>query len=230
MKSWRTILLYTLLFLFFLQLLTDFVAAIYAFGLLGTRIPPEIGFVVLLFSPVLLWIFRRPGPRLMTALFLVMMLARLGEPLLPTHGRLILAGLGVASWLMLFPMLLWREAQSPREGLPMSMTAGLLLATLLSAGFRAWGMGEDASLVGWGQMVGVGLALAGGWLWWQEGFAKAPKLEDRPMAPAGGVTGLALGLMAGWTLVYFAFAAPYVMARWTGVDAWWVLGLCWQPG
>ena len=225
MKSWRTVLLYGLLFLFFLQLLTDFVAAIYAFGLLGTSIPPEMGFVVLFFSPVLLLALRRPGPRLMSILFLLIMLARLVEPLLPTYGRMLFAGLGVAFWLMFFPLLLWREAQVSREGLPMSMTAGLLLATLLSAGFRAWGMGEDASLVGWGQMVGVGLAWIGGWLWWKGEFMQMPERAESPIASASGVTGLVLGLMAGWMLVYFAFSAPYVMARWTGVDAWWVLGV-----
>ncbi|GAJ01167.1 unnamed protein product, partial [marine sediment metagenome] len=36
------ILLSSILFTFFLQLLSDFIASIYAFGLLGTSIPVEI--------------------------------------------------------------------------------------------------------------------------------------------------------------------------------------------
>ena len=53
---------------------------------------------------------------------------------------------------------------------------------------------------------------------------KMPERVEGPLGSVRGVTSLVLGVMAGWTLVYFAFAAPYVMARWTGVDAWWVLG------
>lgn len=50
--------------LFFFQLLTDFVAAVYAFGLLGTDIPPEIAAVVVLFAPVVWLVVRRaPGRR-----------------------------------------------------------------------------------------------------------------------------------------------------------------------
>jgi hypothetical protein len=52
--SIREILLFGLVFLFFFQLLNDFILAIYAFGLLGASIPPEITAVLFLFSPILL--------------------------------------------------------------------------------------------------------------------------------------------------------------------------------
>ncbi len=224
MKDARSILLHTILFLFFIQLLTDFVAAIYAFGLLGTSIPPEMGFVLLLFSPLLLLAVRKPGPRLLTALFLIALLARVIEPALPTRGRLILSGLGVAAWLMLFPLLLWRAARRPEEDAPRALTAGLLLATLTSALLRAAGAGVDASLMGWGQIVGWALAAVGVWAWRRAGLGSGLGSELGLEEERGGwVMGLALGVMAGLTLVYFAFAAPYVMARWTGADAWWVL-------
>ena len=59
---------YAVFFLFFFQLLADFVEAIYAFGLLGTNIPPEIVAVLLFFSPLLLLLWRcllytSPSPR-----------------------------------------------------------------------------------------------------------------------------------------------------------------------
>jgi endonuclease/exonuclease/phosphatase family metal-dependent hydrolase len=129
------------------------------------------------------------------------------------------------------------------------MAVGLLLATLTSAMFRAWGSGVDVSTVGWGQAVGVGLALMGGWLWWKgEGARSGLGVglgEGADEAGAGAfwrVALLSLGLMAVFTLIYFAFAAPHVMARWTGIDAlavlgvllvaWsaFALGMAWRPG
>lgn len=46
--------LYGLLFAAFFWLLTRFVEAIYTLGLLGVEIPPEVGSVVLLLSPLVL--------------------------------------------------------------------------------------------------------------------------------------------------------------------------------
>ena len=55
-KELMSILLNGLLFLFFFQLVSDFVEAIYAFGLMGTDIPVEIVFVLFFFSPIILLI------------------------------------------------------------------------------------------------------------------------------------------------------------------------------
>ncbi len=222
MKTIHPLLFYAILFLFFFQLLTDFIGAIYAFGLLGTSIPPELAFVLLLFSPALLFLVRRPGPRLLTALLLIILLARVIEPALGTRGRMMLAGAGVAAWLMFFPLLLWRAARRPEADAPLALTAGLLLATLTSALLRALGAGVDISVMGWGQLLGVGLAAAWAWCWLREsvgGEFESELEEDR----GGWVMGLTLGMMAGLTLIYFTFAAPYVMARWTGADAFLVL-------
>ena len=220
MKTIRPLLFYAILFLFFFQLLTDFIGAIYAFGLLGTSIPPELAFALLLFSPALLLLVRRPGQRLLTVLLLIVLLARVIEPALGTHGRMMLAGAGVAAWLMFFPLLLWRAARRPEEDAPLALTAGLLLATLTSALLRALGAGVDVSVMGWGQLLGVGLAAVGAWCWLRENvgdeFESGSELEENR---GGWVMELALGVMAGLTLIYFAFAAPYVMARWTGADA-----------
>ena len=41
-RGLRDVFVYSILFLFFFQLITDFIAGIYAFGLMGTELPPEI--------------------------------------------------------------------------------------------------------------------------------------------------------------------------------------------
>jgi len=48
------VMLYSLLFLLFFQLISDFVEAIYVFGLLGTDVPVEIISVLFLLSPLVL--------------------------------------------------------------------------------------------------------------------------------------------------------------------------------
>ncbi|HHB90294.1 MAG TPA: hypothetical protein ENK60_03180 [Anaerolineae bacterium] len=221
MKTWRAIFLHAILFLFFFQLITEFVAAIYAFGLLGTGIPPEMGFVLLFFSPLFLLLVRQPRPRLLLALLFIVLLARIAEPMLTTRGRLILSGVGVAAWLMLFPILLWRASRRANGDGARIFTAALLLATLASILLRTGGSGVDASTMGWGQMIGVGFALIAGWLGWKSRLGAEWELEGEKSRR--GVAGMVLGLMAGMTLIYFAFAAPYVMARWTGMDGFWVL-------
>ncbi|MGB4802160.1 MAG: hypothetical protein WBV59_05870, partial [Anaerolineae bacterium] len=86
---------YAVFFLFFFQLLADFVEAIYAFGLLGTNIPPEIVAVLLFFSPLLLLLWRRGRPRhLLFILAALVLLSRVLEPFLDTRGRMFVAGLG----------------------------------------------------------------------------------------------------------------------------------------
>src|SRR5512147_657966 len=96
------VILFSILFLFFFQLLTDFVAAVYAFGLLQVEIPIETAFVLLLLSPVLLILFPRwlSTRRALLVLFSVVVLCRVIEVLFDTRGQLIVAGIGTAAFLI----------------------------------------------------------------------------------------------------------------------------------
>jgi endonuclease/exonuclease/phosphatase family metal-dependent hydrolase len=241
----RSALFYALSFLFFFQLLIDFVGGIYAFGLLGTSIPPELAAVILLFSPILLLFFRRPGRRLLAILLLIILLARVIEPALDTRWRMLVSGAGVAAWLMFFPVTLWRAARE-QEGASAGMLMwGLLLGVLLSVLLRVAGSGVDSSTFGWGQTLGIVLALAAGWLWFAGNRQAAEAESTRGEKAPGGfmrATLLSLGVMAALTLIYYAFAAPAVMARWTGLNdtailatlmiAWagFAAAIVWRPG
>jgi len=91
-----TILLYATLFLFFFQLLADFVEGVYAFGLLGTSIPAEMASLLLLFSPLLLLAFRKPVPRwMLLSLGEGVLASRVIEALLDTRGRMLVSGVAV---------------------------------------------------------------------------------------------------------------------------------------
>ncbi|MCL4560018.1 MAG: endonuclease/exonuclease/phosphatase family protein [Chloroflexi bacterium] len=216
-------LLYSLLFLFFFQLLTDFIAAVYAFGLMGLNIPPEIASVLILFSPILLVVARKPlKGRLLGFLALIVLSTRVAEPLLGTRERMLVAGLGVGTFLVYFPALLGGQMRKLRS--PFILAAGLALSLGYSILLRAAGSGVDISSIGMFRLINWALALAAGFL-----VIVLPVYDrDQPDAAASGdevpkgnfrkVAGLAAGITAAFTLLYFAFTAPNVIARWTGAS------------
>ncbi len=200
-------------FLFLLQTLTEFVAAVYAFGLMGTHIPPEIGALVLLLSPFLLALWRRKvGGWLLPTLLAVLAAARLALPLLPTRGVLWVGGIGAAAALLALPLMLRRFP-------PSATTLGLAWAVAAAGLLRAAGAGIDLATTPHGQIVGWGVAALGAWGWWAS--TRQPAKEAPETAPAS--LGKALAAAAGIASVLFlleaAFAAPAVIARWGG----------WQP-
>lgn len=217
--------LYSLILLLFFQLISDFVEAIYAFGLMGTSIPVEIVSILFLFSPLILLLL----PRGLSGWPLVlvgelMLLCRVAETLLDTRGRMLVAGLGVACFLILLPSLLWNRKD--REGASSGLILGASLAVALSLSilFRTLGSGSDVSTIGWSQGIGWILAIAAGAL--LLGLARpepaSPRTADaarHERLPAWKTVGLCLGLVSALILCYFAFASPHVMARWTGVSA-----------
>lgn len=212
--------LYTVLFLFFFQLVADFVEAIYAFGLLGTGIPNEIVSILFFFSPLLLLIFGRPfashGAILLGLLVLV---SRVIEPLLDTRGKMIVSGIGVGSFLLFLPILLWKLGKAGKTRAALPLGAGLALALALSVLLRAWNSGSDLSTQGMFQVIGWGLAAIAGIL------LPVSILKDQPTprtadpaqtAGFGRIASLCVGIVSALIMPYFAFTSPNVIAHWTG--------------
>jgi endonuclease/exonuclease/phosphatase family metal-dependent hydrolase len=244
-SSYFAIIAYSILFLFFFQLLADFIAAIYAIGLMGLNLPPEIACVLLLFSPVLLIFFRKgPSGKGLSLLAALMLLSRAIEVMLDTRGRMFVSGLGVASFLIFLPALLRRQQPEPRNReLGISLGLGVAMSILL----RVLGSGVDLSNVGMFKAIGWLLALlAGACLLrtFSPGVEASP--SSTPSDQAGHprtwkVIGLSLGITAVFILLYFAFTSPAVIVRWTGASYLLILivlllalsgctiGLAWKP-
>ena len=277
-RSVRPIVVAAILFLFFLQLITDFVASIYALNLLAFSMgsgelaalflaAPEqaaeqvmmeilrnLSTGLILLSPLLLVLApRRLPPALAVVLAQIVIACRLASPLLPTRARMFVAGLGTGCFLILLP--LWaRRALSPEgetgeEG-ALSLGIGLALALLLSIVFRTLGRGVDLSAyqgfqaLGWGLgaaaaalcpavFAGPGRGIAAespgqpaGQVPERIGRAQqaepagaaagqAPAAAGHPPARLARTTGVCVGLMGIIALIYFAFASPTVVARWS---------------
>lgn len=217
------VLLYTLLFLVFLQLLTDFVEAIYVFGLLGTSIPVEIVSVLLFLSPLVLLLL----PRGLSGWALVMVgelmvVCRVAEAALDPRGKMLVSGLGVACALVLLPSLLRQMGEGEGASSGLRLGAGLTAAVSLSILLRAFGSGSDISTAGPTQAIGWVLASGAGVLlvWRQAGMPPsstgAPAAVTRDRLSLGRTVALCLGVVGALVVWYFVFSSPTVIARWTG--------------
>ncbi|NLG26604.1 MAG: hypothetical protein GX557_01750 [Chloroflexi bacterium] len=206
----------------FLTLLTDFVAAIYAFGLLGVSIPPEMAAILFLLAPLLLLSRRRDlTPRTLAALGLVMLLAAALEVSLPTRGRMLISGVGVGAGLVLLPAWLREQARRSAPDDAAALGLGGLLGASAYAAQRVWNSGVAPTEHTWYRVLGWALLAVAA-------AAVLPALRrvapdaatEQPRHRARGlrVVALSLGLFAALLLLYFGFSSPYVIARWTGAN------------
>lgn len=219
---------YSGLFLVFIQLITDFVEAIYAFGLLGANIPNEIVSVLLFLSPVVLLFFPRGLPKwLIMTLGELALLCRALEVVLDTRGQMLVAGLGVACFLIFFPSLLKSLRNGVIQDSALNLTTGLAYGTLLLILLRMAGSGLDVTIdgglrwVGWLLVIVVGAMLPGAL---SKGDLRQESANSGPPGGTGRTIGLSIGIIAAFILLYFAFGSPNVVVRWTQAGYAWVVG------
>ena len=223
------IILFSILFLFFFQLLTDFMAAVYAFGLLQVEIPIEIAFVLLLLSPLLLILFPRwlSTRRALLSLVSLVLICRVVEVLLDTRGQMIVAGMGTGACLIFLPAFLAGQARESAGLRGLTVGLGTMFAMALSMLFRAVNSSVDLSIAGAGQIIAWVLAIVAGWLMMvpPSTIVLARTEESTRHVSKGRVSAYSVGLLSSLVLLYFAFTAPQVIARWTGAAALPILAL-----
>jgi endonuclease/exonuclease/phosphatase family metal-dependent hydrolase len=208
------ILVFTLIFLFFIQTAGTLVESIYILDLLNTRLDEKALGVLFFFTPVLLIPLYTKFPRgLVWFTFAVLFLARGLLPYLNSANRVLASGLGTFAALSLFFLLIGAKTKGEkRDQTGLWISAGLALAVSLSALLRTVDHGIEYSLTPVGGWSGWALGLLLGWLLMQmdlESETVRAKKKD------GGATTAILGLFLALTLVWFSFSAPAVIARWT---------------
>ncbi len=219
-----------ILFLFFLQLLTDLIEATYAFGLLQTSIPVEVASVLFLFTPVLFLISPwRPGRRFLLVSGWLVLLCRAVSVLLDTRGRMVLSGLGVGAFLLFLPGLIWYASRKERRAAGSEAVLGISLGVLASIFLRSLYSGNDISAYGPYRLIAWALALAGAILlprMLQSISARKESDEaESDKSPFGRLASLCLAAASGFVLLYFGFTSPSVISRWTGANYVLVTGL-----
>lgn len=223
----------TLLAVFFfilLQLITGLVEATYAFGLLSVDIPPETVFVLFLFAPVLLLIYPRVLDGRTGQIFTVVtsVLATVSWPAsmaFDPRGKMIFCGLGAGAGLLALAGML-RQTQSraaiPALGISLGFAslASILLRTVYY-GNEVFSSGPPLARIGMAILVPAQAYFLTRWL-----LNQSPAENPLPAPPSrpgfGRVIGLCLGLFSVLALVYFAFASPVVIVRWSGGSDLWI--------
>ncbi len=218
----QSLVLTTIILLFFFQLLTEFVEAVYIFGLLGSSIPPEIGMVLFFLSALVLYAFgKRIPPQWVRVFAVTMILARCVEITLSTRGQMIVSGIGVAAFLMYVPSwLAMPRTSNTRKWLVRQVGHGLTLAVIASVLLRSLLSGSDLSSYGMFRVLSWVLAVIALYFI----FRAKPKDNshmgnDKP-APGkiGRVYAYTLGLASVVLTLYFSITSPNVIARWAGVS------------
>ena len=231
--------LLTVMFLFFIQLVGDLIESIYMLDLLNLELDEKAAGVLFLLTPIILLAFRRKIPNFFLELLAVITIVmRVISPFLTTANRIVTSGLGVGCFMLFLPSFFshYIKVNSPDEGDKVSLKigAGLASAILLSITFRTLNSTVDISFAGDFQFIGWLLAAAailsiiGRIKVNQVGVpiptsneeqsnSQGEKVPEKRKKPRG-IKSIVLGLMSTLTLTYFAFSSPTVISRWTEGD------------
>ena len=145
-----------LMFTFFLELLPDFIGAIYNLNLLTTSLTKYALGILFLLAPLILMAFRNKFSRLLPAIAGEgLVVCRIVGPLLNVFALMLVEGAGVAFFLIFFPSKLYQMAQngSAQKG-SSNLGWGLAGGLLTVIAFRSFGSSLDVAMNGTSQWMG----------------------------------------------------------------------------
>ena len=219
-KNHSELILFSVIFLFFIQSLSDLVETIYGFALRGLE--PDINIVGLAFllAPLILLFFRKKiSDKSLFIIGTIMIIARLVEPLLKKQGLYILAGISVGCFLIFFPAYFTR-IKNDEQNTSMTLGVSLAISVALSILFRTLNSSVDISMYGWFQVISwilgiIAVVMLLGLLINNEEEVKVSENEETKPASFWRILALSFGIMSVLVIVWFTFAGPTVISRWT---------------
>ncbi|MFX0094343.1 MAG: hypothetical protein ACFFBD_21580, partial [Candidatus Hodarchaeota archaeon] len=143
--------LVSLLLLFFFELLSDFIEIVYTQCLLTSSLNENILSVLLFFSPIILLFFRKRKNLPDWAIIIIgetIIICRVLEAILILQLKMIISGLGVACFLIYFPVFFLQKERGYEEQTGLTLGIGLAVALSLSILFRTLGSSLDLSTYG----------------------------------------------------------------------------------
>jgi endonuclease/exonuclease/phosphatase family metal-dependent hydrolase len=209
-------LLFSLLFLFFIQQLTMLVETIYEQNLIDKKIGLNILWFSCFLSPIVLfWKNRRIEFHAYKLIWLFLLIQGF-IPWFPSSLRIAGTSLGVALFLVFHILILsgklWQKAD---------LTIGITMAVLTSICLRAIGSTLDISLCGNTAIIGGLLVLFASWLLWRlrVQIREEDDVDDRGVISSrGNLYFFVTGIFSVFALIYFFVASPGVLSRWTGAN------------
>ncbi len=229
-NSYSELILVSLMFLFFLQLFSDFVECVYIFALMTLSLNLNVLAVLFLFSSVLLLFFRKKIPdKVLLVVGILMVISRLLEPLFDTKLRMLTSGLGVGCFMFYFPAYLSKKKTINEETTSYTLGLGLIIALSLSILFRTLNSSVDISTYSWFQIIGW---IFGGleiilMIRYYNNCTNEKKSMERSESPSSGsnseelnkskgqILGITFGIFSIFLLINFVFNGTTVLTRWT---------------
>ena len=224
-KIYSEIAVISILFLFFFQLISDFVESIYALNLIEVELNENILALFFFLTPIVLLFFKKGFPNIG---FIIsgelIVLCRILQPLMPVQLKMIITGIGLGCFMIFFPVFLHNLGKGHYNKKGLNLGIGLAIAVFLSVTLRVLGSSIDLSIFSWFIWIG--------WLFAIYLAINIPTInkkiqDDMPETPdnikvsSGSkwkILILSIGMMGIITLLYFTFTSPTVLARMTGVD------------
>lgn len=226
-KYHSELVLVSILFLFFFQLITDFVESIYALNLIEVEINENVAAVLFLLTPIVLFFFKKGIPdKLMVIIGEIIIICRVLYPFFDVQIKMIITGIGVGFFMIFFPAFLQKKSLENKETSSLLLGIGLGMGVASSILFRTLGSSIDLSLMFWYQWIGWILAIISGIMMIE--FLNPNRLEQEKSNPTSNnpmkeiklrnkwkILGLSLGIISIICLIYLAFSSPTVISRWS---------------
>ncbi|MHA1855883.1 MAG: endonuclease/exonuclease/phosphatase family protein [Promethearchaeota archaeon] len=225
------VILFSILILFFLQMITELISSIYMLDLLNTSVDEKAAGLLFLLPSIFLILSKKPSSTISMKIYgILLIIARLITPLVGTFGKIITAGIGVSAFMLLFPRFLLFKASINKKSDGINLGLSLAFATGLSILFRTLNSSVDISMYGWYQSIGFILGLIGLFLLFKFdkflNFDQNNEEIDDDKNEVGdkqhgnfikGLKTLCLvfGIFNVFLIIYFAFESPTVISRWT---------------
>ncbi len=234
-KSHFEIILLSVCFLFFFQLITDLVSSIFALNLLTLSLNAYVVIIVFLLSPLVLLFFKKTSKLFLVITGELMILSRLIETFITIAAvKAIITGIGVGAFMILLPAYLAsnNEGINKIEKKTLNVGIGLALGLTFSILFRTIGSTLDITAYGWYQILGWIPGLIAAFLFFGFLFETSNTLvsenlsnntepitsdEKDPISKSNGrfgkILGLSLGVIFILVLLYYSFSSPTVLSR-----------------
>ncbi|QEE15734.1 endonuclease/exonuclease/phosphatase family protein [Promethearchaeum syntrophicum] len=224
------LILVSIMFLFFLELFSDFVESVYIFALMTLSLNVNVLSVLFFFTPVLLLFFRKKVPdKVLLIVGLLMVISRILEPLFDTTLRMLISGLGVGCFMFYFPAFLSRQKVNNEETTSYTLGIGLIVALSISILFRTLNSSIDIStytefqIVGWilgGLEINLFIRHYNNCTNEKESSEKleSPSLDsnsENHHKKKGRIFVYIIGIFSILLVINFVFNGSTVLARWT---------------
>jgi len=230
-KYYSELILISILFLFFFQLISDFIESIYALNLIEVELNENIAAALFLLSPILLLmpIFKKGFPdKGLVITGEIMVMCRILEPFFHTQIKMILTGIGVFCFMLFFPAFLQSKSKGNEEKNSLLIGVELSIGLGMSILFKTLGSTFDLTYHFWFLWIGWILAAIAAIMlrnflnpdritkiFGEQVSSSINTSNQEKKGSKWKILGLSFGITSILVLIYFAFSSPVVISRWT---------------